>query len=274
MSSQELVKKDNYPERFDPYMYLATRYRTPGAQDNERTNMTLKSLHEAIRSSSLLLTQQDNIRILDYGCGPVVCNIISAAGLPEVSEIVLAEYTERNRQAIQQWLDRDPSAFDWSPYFQYVTKSLEENEQEAIVREDKVRSLIKLAYCDITADTLIERGYEGPYDVVISLLCIEVSCLSIKEYHQRVAKILSLIKDGGVLMLMSTHGSHTGDQRFYCLESVKFSAITLTLDTIKDALTCAGLEIMQVVNLGGGCAKGDTANFTFITAIKKLYKSN
>ena len=29
------------------------------------------------------------------------------------------------------------------------------------------KNLVKLAYCDITADTLIERGYEGPYNVVI-----------------------------------------------------------------------------------------------------------
>ena len=166
MSSQSLVKEDNYPERFDPIVYLTSRYKTPGAPENERTNLLMKSLHEAIKLRSSHFSQQDNIRILDYGCGPVVCNIISAAGLPKASEIVLAEYTERNRQALQQWLDRDPSAFDWSPYFQYVTKILEENEQEAIVREDKVRSLIKLAYCDITTDTLIEKGYEGPYDVV------------------------------------------------------------------------------------------------------------
>ena len=181
LSSQDILKKDAYPKRFDPFVYLNTRYGTPGAPDNERANFTLKNLHEAIKLRSSHLSQQDNIRVLDYGCGPVVCNIISAAGLPGVSEIVLAEHTERNRWAIQQWLDRDPSAFDWSPYFRYVTNRVEEkSELEAIVREDKVRSLIKLAYCDITADTLIERGYEGPYDVVICLLCVQVCCSSIE----------------------------------------------------------------------------------------------
>ena len=210
MSSQSLVKKDNYPERFDPVVYLTSRYKTPRALDNERANLLMKSLHEAIKLRSSYLSQLDNIRVLDYGCGPVVCNIISAAGLPGVSEIVLAEYTERNLQAIQQWLDRDPSTFDWSPYFRYVTRVLEKKScQEAEKRDQKVRSLIKLAYCDVTADPLIESGYEEPYDIVIRILCIEVSCFSIKEYHKRIAKISSLIKDGGVLLLMSTHSRHT-----------------------------------------------------------------
>ena len=84
-----------------------------------------------------------------------------------------------------------------------------------------------------------------------------MSCFSIKDYYKRIS---SLIKDGGVLLLMSTHSSHAGDQRFYSLESVKFSAITLTLDTIKDALTHADLELLQLVDLGRGSAKGDTTD--------------
>ena len=46
--------------------------------------------------------------MLDYGCGPVIANVISAAGIG--SDIILAEYTEKSRQAIQQWLDSEPSA--------------------------------------------------------------------------------------------------------------------------------------------------------------------
>ena len=70
-------------------------------------------------------------------------------------------------------------------------------------------------------------------------------------------------------MLMSTHNRYAGDQRFYSLESVKFSAITLTLDTIKDALSDAGLEMLQLVDLGRGSAKGDTTDFVFVSAEKK-----
>ena len=82
--------------RFDPFVYLNTRYRTPGAQDNERANFTLKNLHEAIKLISSHLSQQDNIRVLDYGCGPVVCNIISAAGLPGVSECSSRAHREKS----------------------------------------------------------------------------------------------------------------------------------------------------------------------------------
>ena len=60
----------------------------------------------------------------DYGCEPVVANVISAAKV--ATEIVFAEYTEEGRSAVKQWLKEDPNAFDWSPYFEYVTKTLED----------------------------------------------------------------------------------------------------------------------------------------------------
>ena len=48
------------------------------------------------------------LKVLDYGCGPVIAHIISAAGT-EATEIILAEFTDGCRKAIQLWLDRDLS---------------------------------------------------------------------------------------------------------------------------------------------------------------------
>ena len=87
----------------------------------------------------------------------------------------------------------------------YLSKTLEEgSDQEVTEREERVRSLVKLVHCDFTADPLIERGYEGPYDLVICFLVLEVSCATIEEYHQRVVRFSSLVKPGGTLLLLTT----------------------------------------------------------------------
>ena len=37
----------------------------------------------------------------------------------------MAEFAEVNRKAVQQWVDKDPRAFDWSPHFDHVVQKLE-----------------------------------------------------------------------------------------------------------------------------------------------------
>ena len=38
--------------------------------------------------------------------------------------IVFGEYTERNREVLQMWLDKEPDAFDFTPFFKYVVQDL------------------------------------------------------------------------------------------------------------------------------------------------------
>lgn len=59
-----------------------------------------------------------SLKVLDYGCGPVVAFDISAA--KEEAEIVLAEYGEKCCQALQDWSNCHSSAWDWTPYIEHV----------------------------------------------------------------------------------------------------------------------------------------------------------
>ena len=220
MDRQTLSEKNDYPERFDPQQYVSNLYKEPCAPFD-------KKLHEFFNSDEQkALYQFDKIKVLDYGCGPVLCHIISAAGIPNVSEIVLAEYTARNREAVQQWLDKDPSAFDWSPHIKHVVKTLEsKTEMQVAEREERMHSLIKVVSCDITEDPPIEKGYEGPYDIVISCLCLETSCNNLDEYRAGIAKLTSLVKPGGFLLIYSIDiqledgpaGYYVGQERFESL---------------------------------------------------------
>ena len=144
------------------------------------------------------------LKVLDYGCGPVIAYDISAAA--ESTEIVLAEYGEQCRSALQDWLDRSPSAWDWTPYIKHVVCDLEgKDESEVKTREDDLRRAVKaIVPCDITQDPPIAKGYEGPYDVVMSMLCIENGCLIRQEYKAAVKRIATLVKRDGTLLLYTT----------------------------------------------------------------------
>lgn len=46
------------------------------------------------------LAPRKNLRVLNFGGGPVISDLISAA--PFVEEIIFAEYSERNQQAVEK----------------------------------------------------------------------------------------------------------------------------------------------------------------------------
>ena len=61
--------------------------------------------------------------MLEFGRGPSISNLISAA--PKCKEIVFGEFREDNREHVKLWLKKDPSAFNWEPFFNYVVCTLE-----------------------------------------------------------------------------------------------------------------------------------------------------
>lgn len=142
------------------------------------------------------------LKVLDYGCGPSLAYSISAA--PKAAEIVLADYGKSNRDSLQKWLSGDiSSGFDWTPTFQYVVQTLEGGtEEEAKKREDELRRKVKaVVYCDMTKSEFIDEHYKGPYDIVMSFLCLEVAAGDDEGYKAGIAKLTSLLKAGGHLLL-------------------------------------------------------------------------
>ena len=134
---------NGYSEGFDIDAYLSYRFTDPRCLEDESLVriFALQNLHDYFRTVAVEGTT--NFKVLDYGCGPVIANVISAASF--ATEIVLAEYTEEGRTAVRRWLDRDPSCFNWSPYFKYIVQTLEDKSlQEAGDREECVRRVVNI----------------------------------------------------------------------------------------------------------------------------------
>ena len=64
------------------------------------------------------LAPRKNLRVLNFGGGPVISDLISAA--PFVKEIIFAGYSEGNRQAVEKWRQNLPDSHDWSAHFRFI----------------------------------------------------------------------------------------------------------------------------------------------------------
>ena len=87
-------------ELFDTQDFLRDYYTTPGYIVQTFPLPHLYNFYQSLGSECL--------RILEVGSGPSIASVVSAAQY--ASEIVIAEYGESHRQAVRQWLDKEPTA--------------------------------------------------------------------------------------------------------------------------------------------------------------------
>lgn len=203
---------NKFQETFDPAKNLEKTFKSPGECPVSR--FALDNLHNFFSTKHFSQHSGKALKILDYRCGPVVANVISAVGLTDLKvQCTLAEFTETSRKAMQQWLDGEPAAWDWTPYFKYIVQTLEgKKEHDALKREESLQKAIeKIVPCDITQDLPIATDFQGPYDIIMSMLCIENGCLTRDDYRAVIRKIAHLIKTGGTLLLYSTVRNKEGD---------------------------------------------------------------
>ena len=226
MTSQQVSRPKDY-EKFDPWDYLEDDYEEVDAFHRH----SLKLLHEFYKSYG---SPPAGLKVLEFGTGPVIMYEISASLY--ASEIVLSAYTEDNREALQEWLDRDPEAQDWSPFFEGVVRELEgKSKEEVAMREEKLRQVVKaIIPCDIHKNPPIEPAHHGPYDVVFTSQCLECACASLEELSQAVSKLAKLVKPGGKLVMVAMEG--TGDTFFYMVGDERFVAFSIREEALKTIL--------------------------------------
>ena len=275
-------RNDDFKE-FDPITYLETRYLK--TTDQFRFLFPLQKYHEIF--TQLFSDCKDKLRILEYGCGPVIMYVISAA--PSASEIVMADKVPECLDELKRWIHQDRRAFDWTTHFDHVVQTLEgKGEKEAREREMEVRKKIKaVVHCDIFEDNPIESGYEGPYDIIMANGCIDGACKSIEEFNAGVIKVTRLLKPGGNLIMTTNSCNHLGRCYTYAAgqgESLtKFPFVSITREFLLATVENAGytnLYIDECDDFKEAVASGtvgpwavhqpdDFRGFLFICATKK-----
>ena len=255
-------KKEDYMnyDRFDPFAYIKAKYPTV----NDWNSQPLKLLHNIYQSYG---STSAGLKVLDFGCGPVP--IYQCSSPLHASEIVFAEYTERNRNTLQMWLDNDPNAPDFTALFKYVVQDLEgKGEEEVVKRQDDLRRLAKgVIPCDILRDPpLLVPGYEGPYDIIFSSLCLVCACTTHEEYSQSIGRLTKYLKPGGKLILQSLQ-SPVGSYYFY-IGSEKFFSLSVTPEFLNSTLSKNGYKDISItVQPREGTSGADIAFCNSVDAI-------
>ena len=122
MASTPLGSKE-YPTHFDCTKYLQEYYSSPRGSEHEGdvTGFLLNQLHRFYEKYSCKW-DREHARLLEFGGGPVISGLISAA--PLVREIIFSAYTEDERKEVELWKQQTDGAHDWSSFFKYVVGDL------------------------------------------------------------------------------------------------------------------------------------------------------
>ena len=228
---------------FDSEGYLSTRFSDVSRQ--ERVLFPLEMFHKEFSSLPT------SLKILDYGTGPVIMSLISAS--TKASELVLAEHSANNREALRSWLADEPGAFNWTPFFEHVVHRLEgKGIQEVAAREALVRTKVShVVSADLDGSTIIEDGFEGPYDVVSSSGCLD-SCGSTRDTFKRNLQNLSaLVKPGGRIMLFLSERNMEPESAVYYIGSQKHNIVSVNAAFVADLLKTFGYTDIKSSSCSG-----------------------
>ena len=236
---------------FNPMVYLIDPCSNPESDTaTSFGNFLLNFFHKFFVNFSPTSTTQEKVTLLDYGCGPVVCNIISASNY--VSEITMAEYTPQSRILLEQWMKEGVMEnFNWTPHFKYIVQTLEgKTENEAKEREKELCQKLKnVIPCNIKQDPHIPSEYAGPYNILICALVLNITSTCVVDYEAQM-KLSSLVKRGEhVLFAASTLVDDSLDYCYDCYQfpssDANFTGITLSMRTLVRIMEESGLKIIS-----------------------------
>ena len=214
--------------------YLSVAYGSVKFHD-----FALQSLH---RFYNTYQPPAGGAKVLNFGGGPVVCHLISAA--PKCKEVVFAEFTDDCREQVNLWLKKDPSAFDWRPFFSYVVRTLEGGTEKDIVeREETLRSILKSVIpCDIFKPQPLDDI--GPYDIIFTSYCLDSVCPSNDSYRESVSKLARLLKPGGTFLMHGAENCH-----YFKLDGKKVKTNPVSRELTCKSLESAGLSLITMDTL-------------------------
>ena len=231
-------------ESFDSLAYIKRKY----SQMNELIAVPLREMHQVW--DALVKDGRKDLRVLDFGCGPVPVYLCSAPRAS--SEIVFAEYGKGNRDILQMWLDKDVSSPDYTPFFKFVVQELEgiTNEIAVLERQDELRRLVKAVVpCDCTKDPPIDHGFDGPYDIINCSLCLAVASTTLEEYSLYLGRLIKMLRFGGRLFLNSIEAHNEADTFSYPTgtdNSQFFNSLSMNEDSLTFVLNENGCKADKI----------------------------
>ena len=187
----------SYLDEFDTKEFLSTYFASPEGNPNEKGvfhfyGEQLYNFYTRYNSK----WNQRTARLLQFGGGPVITSLISAA--PYVNKITFSAYLGSERKEVELWKHGKSGAHDWSSHLRYAMSNVEYiSEADAWhKREELLRQRVThIIPCDIHCDNPLLTEQE-PFEIVTTSLCLEVACTTHAEYKTGIKKLIGLLKPG------------------------------------------------------------------------------
>lgn len=176
--------------------------------------------------------------LLEFGAGPYIHTMISAA--PHVSKIYHTDFLEQCRGEVLLWKNEDPKAYDWSPYFQFVVNTLEDQSgMDAVIeRQELLRSKLKDSlFLDMKSSDPLPT-YPGSFDIIYTGFCIESIASSLEEYKVIMKRVFNLLNPCGYLVMLVSQGC-----TWYSVNEVKYPTYPIRIDEVLTTLEEVGFML-------------------------------
>ncbi|MDM8519082.1 guanitoxin biosynthesis pre-guanitoxin forming N-methyltransferase GntF [Anaerolineales bacterium HSG6] len=205
--------KINYLDDFDPAEYLNDYFVVePEIEDVVIARFTLKSLQNML----------SNMLVLNFGSGPTIYNEVALA--PQSREIHMCDYLPANLEALRDWLDDTPKAFNWEPYIKLILNEAGESttHESVLQRVAEIRRKVtRLIQCDALSRNPLGKENSTQYDLVVTQFVTENLVSNLTEWIQVLCNISTLVLPGGWLLigvLTNTQGYLVGEKFFPCID--------------------------------------------------------
>ncbi|GFR30213.1 nicotinamide N-methyltransferase [Trichonephila clavata] len=199
--------------------------------------ITLTFIYDVVKSQRF-----KGKKLLEIGSGATVHNIVSASAYFPI--IVQSDFARDNRETLKRWLKED-SPLDWSEFLNIPARL--EDFRSIDVRqitsnlESRVRRSVKaVVHCDILTDGVlnleeIPAEAAPPYDLIISILCIEVPCIDFECFVSALKRINKLLRKGGGIIMSSVYNCDK-----WTVGDKEFPNLKISLKNILTAMDMAG----------------------------------
>ncbi len=210
---------------FNPRAYLNEYYRHLGEENREL-------LHFLDEAYARMFTELDTARMLEFGGGPTIYQLISAAKYPV--SIDFSDYLDANLNEVQAWLQDTPEKFHWDDFVRYVL--YREGEATDLLAIEKrlqlIRSRVKsLIRCDAKKSDPLGSVYWSPYDIVSVNFVLESITTQMAEWSLLVDNVEALVKPQGYLLMSAIIGA-----THYRVGELFFPAVPISQKTIETKL--------------------------------------
>lgn len=214
---------------WDPRQYLTTYYQTVEPDEI----VTIRWVVDILKSSV-----HDNPLTLIYGIGPAIKDAIPVA--PYAREIDVTDFNPSNLREIKRWVSRNDSSFSWTPFIKYTLEcegikpiGRAIRQREKIIR-NKIKRFIESDADHILKELAYARGksdYRAPYDLVISMYCIDSSTDDKAVWRQRMQNIAHLVAPGGLFITAAL-----GNTSYYEVGDMTFPSANVSRQDLTDIL--------------------------------------